>query len=210
MQEQEGIRVIEWKDLDKSKFLVLSPTLFFGVRLFLYPTVLVKTRLQVQSKKQLYRGVTDALVKIARQEGVRGLYKGFLVNSLAVISGQVYIMSYELIRERLKDLAPALKGFVAGGVASLLGQSITVPVDVLSQYKMVQGIGGDLGNQDAVRIFKGHSQQLSGFQIAKIIFKEYGLIGFYLLVVLVIIWNKHYIRDLILSTQVSIEATLFL
>ena len=169
--------MIEWKDLDKSKFLILNPTLFFGVRLCLYPTILVKTRLQLQTRKQLYRGVTDALAKIARQEGARGLYKGFFVNSLGIISGQVYIMSYELIRGRLSDLAPALKGFIAGGLASVLGQSITVPVDVLSQYKMVQGIGGDLGNQDAVRIFKGHNQQLNTFEIARIIFKESGLIG---------------------------------
>ena len=194
--------MIEWKDLDKSKFLILSPILFFGVRLCLYPTILVKTRLQLQNRKQLYRGVTDALSKIARQEGARGLYKGFAVNSLGIISGQVYIMSYELIRGRLNELAPALKGFVAGGVASVLGQSITVPVDVLSQYKMVQGIGGDLGNQDAVRIFKGYNQQLSSFQIARIIFKEHGLIGLFCY-----IWDKSF---KIACIQVSTEVTLSL
>ena len=177
MQDQEGIRVIEWKDLNKTKFLLLNPAFFFGIRLFLYPTSLVKTRLQVQSKKQLYRGAWDALFKISRQEGIRGLYKGFFVNSFGMISGQVYIITYELLRASLTDYAPAYKGFVAGGVASLLAQSITVPVDVLSQYKMVQGASEALGNQDALRIFKGQSQQLTTSQIAKTIFMENGIMG---------------------------------
>ncbi|KAI6660529.1 Solute carrier family 25 member 44 [Oopsacas minuta] len=179
MQEQEGIQIIEWKDLNKTKFLLLSPAFFFGVRLCLYPTILVKTRLQVQAKKQVYRGAIDALFKISKQEGVRGLYKGFFVNSLGLISGQVYIITYELLRGKLSNHAPAIKGFVAGGIASILAQSITVPVDVLSQYRMVMGAGSDLGNQDALSLFKGQNKQLSSYQIAKIIFKEHGLIGFY-------------------------------
>ena len=38
---------VNWEMLDKSRFFVLSPALFSGVSAALYPTVVVKTHLQV-------------------------------------------------------------------------------------------------------------------------------------------------------------------
>lgn len=137
----EHVKHIEWEDMDKRKFYLIGPTLFLGIRALLYPANLVKTRLQVQRKKALYTGSFDAFVKVIRFEGVRGLYKGFLVNSFGLLSGQFYITTLELIRARTKEYSNAVRGFLAGGCASLVGQTITVPVDVISQKLMVQGQG---------------------------------------------------------------------
>lgn len=137
----EHVRHIEWEEMDKKKFYFFGPTLFLGIRALLYPANLVKTRLQVQRKDALYKGSFDAFVKVIRFEGLRGLYKGFLVSCLGLLSGQCYITTLELIRTRTKEYNNAVRGFLAGGCASLVGQTITVPVDVVSQKLMVQGQG---------------------------------------------------------------------
>lgn len=137
----EEVRHIEWEEMDKRKFYFFGPTLFLGIRALLYPANLVKTRLQVQRKNALYKGSFDTLVKVVRYEGIRGLYKGFLVSSFGLLAGQCYITTLELVKTRTKNYNSAVRGFLAGGLASLVGQTITVPVDVVSQKLMVQGQG---------------------------------------------------------------------
>ena len=137
----EQVKHIGWEDLDKRKFFVFGPTLFLGVRVILYPANLIKTRLQVQRKKVLYNGTFDAFGKIVRAEGPRGLYKGFMVSCAGLFSGQCYITTYELVRSKTEQYSLTVRGLLAGGCASLVGQTITVPVDVLSQKLMVQGLG---------------------------------------------------------------------
>lgn len=133
--------MIEWHQLDKRKFLILGPSLFFFVRGLVYPFNLIKTRLFMQEKKSMYRGTLNAFVKIARYEGISGLYRGYLVSSLGLVSGQLYIVTYELIRSSnfLTGRRTETKGFVAGGCATLIGQTITVPVDIITQHRMMAG-----------------------------------------------------------------------
>ena len=69
------IRTIEWDMLDKSKFIPMSMASSFTVRTFLYPLTLIRTRLQVQYKNDVYNGTYDAFKKIFRSEG-----ETFLVN----------------------------------------------------------------------------------------------------------------------------------
>jgi len=137
----EQVKHIEWKDMDKKKFYFFGPTLFLGIRAVLYPANLIKIRLQVQRKHALYNGSKDAFFKVIRTEGFRGLYKGFTVSCLGLLSGQFYITTYELVRARTSQYSTAIRGLVAGGLASLVGQTITVPVDIVSQKLMVQGQG---------------------------------------------------------------------
>jgi solute carrier family 25 protein 44 len=88
---------IAWDDLDKRKFYVIGPSVFVFVRAAVYPSQLVKTRLQIQnSKNPLYRGTFDAFRKIIRQEGFLGLYKGFGASLLNIFIGNIYISIYEL------------------------------------------------------------------------------------------------------------------
>lgn len=92
---------ISWDELDKRRYFVLGPTMFLAVRAAVYPSNLVKTRLQVQSKANpLYAGTFDAFRKIARQEGMKGLYKGFGASTANVLTGNVYISVYEMARKQ--------------------------------------------------------------------------------------------------------------
>ncbi|XP_051975969.1 solute carrier family 25 member 44-like [Xyrauchen texanus] len=143
MQQKRNIKIIEWEDLDKRKFYSLGIFMTMTTRATLYPFTLIRTRLQVQKGKSLYNGTFDAFCKILKAEGVRGLYRGFMVNTFTLISGQAYITTYELVRKYVSCYSSnnTVKSLVAGGSASLVAQSITVPIDVVSQQLMVQGQG---------------------------------------------------------------------
>ncbi|XP_061750593.1 solute carrier family 25 member 44a [Nerophis ophidion] len=141
MQQKGAIRIIEWEDLDKRKFYSLGLLMTLTTRATVYPASLIRTRLQVQKGKTLYSGTADAFCKILRSEGVRGLYRGFMVNTFTLLSGQAYITTYELARKYVSQYSASntLKSVVAGGAASLVAQTITVPIDVVSQHLMMQG-----------------------------------------------------------------------
>ncbi|XP_028298647.1 solute carrier family 25 member 44-like [Gouania willdenowi] len=146
MQQKRNIQIIEWEDLDKRKFYSFGVFMTMSIRATVYPATLIRTRLQVQKGKSLYGGTFDAFFKILRAEGVRGLYRGFMVNTFTLISGQAYITTYELVRKYVSQYSDdnSVKSLVAGGSASLVAQSITVPIDVVSQQLMMQGAGQHL------------------------------------------------------------------
>ncbi len=100
----DGPQHIAWDDLDKRKYFIFGPSAFLAVRALVYPSNLVKTRLQVQSHaKPLYTGTFDAFRKILKQEGPRGLYKGFGASTANVLTGNVYISVYEMARKLSLD-----------------------------------------------------------------------------------------------------------
>ena len=139
MEKLQAGQMIEWNDLDKKKFYVIGPSCFMMVRIFLYPFNLIKTRLFMQQKTSHYSGTFDAFGKVVRHEGFRGLYKGFMVSSLGMLSGQLYITTYEVVRSHLGNYNSEMKGLIAGACATLVGQTVTVPIDVVSQIMMMQG-----------------------------------------------------------------------
>jgi solute carrier family 25 protein 44 len=184
-------RDISWEDINKRKYYLYSPSFYLAVRLLIHPLSVIKTRLQMQNDAAIsrlrprrtghqytptYTGTVDAFKKIVRTEGARALYKGFAVSSLSIFSGQLYITSYEIFREfllksneRNKFVSPKIidvvRNSVAGGCASLLSQTIVVPIDVISQKQMMLK-GSTDGSQPAV-------------SIPKEIFRKHGILGFY-------------------------------
>src|SRR5688500_12072412 len=90
---------IECEMMDSNRFFSLSIVNSVTLRIFLYPLTVVKTRLQVQrGKYPVYSGTFDAFLKIIRQEGLTGLYKGFMINTFQVVSGIGYLITYEKVR----------------------------------------------------------------------------------------------------------------
>lgn len=181
-----------WDEIDPVKYYFISPALFFCVRFSLHPFTLIKTRLQMQRMitsgseglhMVQYKGTFDALQKITRYEGVRALYKGFGVATLGMISGQIYITTYERIRQQIADANDELqlvgvdhidfvRNGLAGGTSSLLAQLIVNPVDIVSQKRMMHtGLAHKLPG--------GCMGHLSVFEMIKLIMKKDGLRGFY-------------------------------
>ena len=139
MEKLKSGQMIEWEDLDKKRFYVIGPGLFMFVRGMIYPFNLIKTRLFMQRQTSQYTGTADAFRKVVQREGFRGLYKGFVVSSLGLISGQLYLTTYEMVRSYLSGYRSEVRGLIAGATATLVGQSVTVPIDIVTQIMMMQG-----------------------------------------------------------------------
>ncbi|KAI5626263.1 solute carrier family 25, member 44 b, partial [Silurus asotus] len=179
MQQKRNIQIIEWEDLDKRKFYSFGVFMTMTIRATVYPAMLIRTRLQVQKGKSLYSGTCDAFRKILRAEGIRGLYRGFMVNTFTLISGQAYITTYELVRKYVSGYSKdnTVKSLVAGGSASLVAQSITVPIDVISQQLMMQGEGEHL-TRFKVKAAPGAKHRVAFGQTRDIIVQIFAVDGF--------------------------------
>ena len=150
----------EWSEVDPVRLFSVGGGMMLGVRLCLFPFSLIKTRLQaapvvaVAAPLQAAPGVIGTAVGVVRAEGVRGLYRGFGMSAASTVPQNiVYLTTYETTRSRLKPLvdravegcgvgAGVEEGFrslVAGGTASMVTQTLVVPVDVIVQRRMTEG-----------------------------------------------------------------------
>lgn len=177
---------IDWRELDKRKYYVFGPTLFMGVRIVIYPATLIKTYLQLQRADGEYKGVYDAFSKIIRNEGFRGLYRGFLPNALTVFAGQIYITIYEFSRSEVKTklsqyesvpqyMEDPIRNFVAASLASVFSQFIVVPLDIVSQYLMIQGRKGFVDHSNPYN----YTHRVGIMRVARDIAQFEGIRGFY-------------------------------
>lgn len=142
LAEQE-IYVIEQHMMDRWKFLPYVTVGNCMIRCTLYPLNLVKTRLQSQTGKDMYRGTFHAMGSIWRHEGLQGLYRGVSINIPQIVPSVCYIMTYEQIRNEMRK-HPALnhnlvKAVVSGAAASLASQTLSVPLDIITQHIMLVG-----------------------------------------------------------------------
>ena len=80
--------IIGLDDMNMTRFMILAPSMWLANRWILYPTNLVKTRLQTQHGVGLYTGTLDCYRKVIKYEGIRGLWRGFFSNSFGVIGSQ--------------------------------------------------------------------------------------------------------------------------
>lgn len=163
----EEVKQVEWQHIDKLKYYTLGSAFFIGINAVLYPTDVIKTRLQVQRTNALYKGTFDALFKTLKSEGLKGLYKGFLVSQLSVLAGHFYVTSYEVSRSKMSFLNDGSRGFVAGGFAAIMEQFLANPIEVVSQKLMIQGQG------ETKAKLKGAAR------ISIDVFKDQGVRGFY-------------------------------
>lgn len=121
--------------------------------------------------------------KIFKSEGFPGLYRGFWISSVQIVSGVFYISTYEGVRHLLhqKGAGNQTKSLIAGGAASLVGQTIIVPFDIISQHVMVLGMNQHNNNYMinplGIDLKKSKTAQL--VQIAREIMKQDGVAGFY-------------------------------
>uniref|UniRef100_A0A8D8TUB3 Solute carrier family 25 member 44 n=1 Tax=Cacopsylla melanoneura TaxID=428564 RepID=A0A8D8TUB3_9HEMI len=181
---------IEWEMMNKAQFFPLSMLSSFCVRGSLYPLTLIKTRLQLQKHDQLYKGLLDAGCKIYKNEGLGGLYRGFWVSSVQILSGTMYIATYEGARHVIarNDIHnPQIKSLIAGASASLVGQTIIVPFDVISQHLMVLGLATTANKPNkkivleplGITIDTTQTKFRTTINIAQFIYKHDGFKGFY-------------------------------
>lgn len=138
--------------LDKKKFFVHGAGIFSALTGALFPLTVVKTRMMALDGAPT--GLSGAVItarEVVRHDGFRGLYKGFGTVLFGAIPARIlYLGTLESTKSALatalhhhSDLPePAIASsasFVAGGAASLAGQLVVVPIDVVSQRLMIMG-----------------------------------------------------------------------
>lgn len=135
------------------------------------PMDLVKQRLQVQQNNKAirYKNSLHACVTIAREEGIRGLYRGGLIAAFSMY-GAVYFPLYENFKlavaryrgETINDLTlvdQLLGGFIAGGIAA----AITCPSDVIKTQMQVYSVAD--GGEKTVRATARSMYRQSGLKV---------------------------------------------
>jgi len=191
LPEDTFIKTVEWEMLDKSKFFPMSMATSFTIRCFLYPLTLIRTRLQVQRGNETYNGTWDAGRKIYKTEGFKGLYRGFFVSVPQVVSGLCYVSTYEMVRHLLENNLGIknnkTKAFVGGGAASIVGQTIIVPFDIISQHLMLMGQVSNTKTANELKAsvnpfnieLEGRSKAAIAADITRNVYRRDGLKGFY-------------------------------
>ncbi|KAK7096039.1 solute carrier family 25 member 44-like [Littorina saxatilis] len=190
----EEIQVIELRMMDKRKYYPLTLASGLCIRSMLYPFMLIKTRLQIQRGNTVYKGTFDAFLKISRGEGASGLYRGFWVSCLQLFPSMSYITSYEWARHHLTQEMDVTNtrqvSFAAGGLASIVGQTLAVPLDIVTQHLMLMGRrteGGEaraqrkLASLQTVRVSEQarHSRFGAVQAVVETIYRQSGVLGFY-------------------------------
>lgn len=142
--DMAAITVIEFHMMDKRKYFPLTTLSGFTIRTMLYPFTLIKTRLQLQRHNSVYTSLFDAVRTIVRNEGFNGLYRGFWVSNLMMVSQVSYIGTYEGVRNYLANNTTLtnnkVRSLIAGGCASVVGQTTVVPIDIVSQHLQLLGL----------------------------------------------------------------------
>ncbi|XP_010672583.2 uncharacterized protein LOC104889134 [Beta vulgaris subsp. vulgaris] len=144
---------IHWDRLDKTKFHVIGSILFTAQSALLHPTAVVKTRMQVAGSGFSHTRGVSLFAQILKTDGITGIFRGFGTSAIGSIPGRVLVLSsLELSKDMsLKyldrfDMPEATRLGIANGAAGMISNSVSciyyVPLDVVCQRLMVQGIPG--------------------------------------------------------------------
>uniref|UniRef100_A0A804N357 Mitochondrial substrate carrier family protein n=2 Tax=Zea mays TaxID=4577 RepID=A0A804N357_MAIZE len=144
---------INWERLDKTRFHVIGAILFTAQQGALHPTAVVKTRMQVAEGGLAHMSGFAVFRRILRSDGIPGIFRGFGTAAVGALPGRVLALtSLEISKEMTFkycehfDLSEASQIAIANGIAGLMSSicscSYFVPLDVICQRLMVQGLPG--------------------------------------------------------------------
>ncbi|XP_056602117.1 solute carrier family 25 member 45 isoform X2 [Triplophysa dalaica] len=110
------------------------------------PIDLVKVRLQNQTDRGKYRGPVHCLTMILREDGLKGLFRGFWALALRdVPCFGLYFLPYEWMCRMLSEKGKQPGTFavlMAGGVAGVVTWACATPMDVMKARLQMSGAGG--------------------------------------------------------------------
>ncbi|MQL73757.1 hypothetical protein Taro_006127 [Colocasia esculenta] len=144
---------INWERLDKTRFHVIGSILFTAQMGLLHPIAVVKTRMQVAADNCAHMHGFSVFKNILRNDGVPGIFRGFGTSAIGSLPGRVlFLTSLEVSKEMALKHAEntemteatriGMANGVAGMVSNLLSCAYFVPLDVICQRLMIQGLPG--------------------------------------------------------------------
>lgn len=179
---------VTWDGLDKRKFFLVGAGMFSCVTCMLYPLSVIKTRQMVDGSAVGSRPPPAmSIVKdIVKERGIPGLYRGFgtiVVGTLPIRF--VYLSTLEVVKARARlvcealDLPPMAHGIAdaaGGATASMCSQVLGVPVDIISQRQMVQGVAVRAASGEGTVRLRGYR---NGLHALREIIAAEGVLGLY-------------------------------
>lgn len=113
------------------------------------PLERVKMLMQIQVSEARYTGVTQTLVKIGKEEGLYGYFKGNGTNIVRIVPyTAVQFAAYEEFKKLLKipedprEQRPLMR-LTAGAMAGIVSSTATYPLDLIRTRLAVQGEGSE-------------------------------------------------------------------
>nr|GLL48493.1 solute carrier family 25 member 44-like isoform X1 [Ipomoea trifida] len=153
--------------LDKGRFHITGAILFTAQSALIHPTAVVKTRMQVAAASSGFSHMTGLSVfkHILKNDGIPGIFRGFGTSAIGSLPGRVLALtSLEVSKDMMLkhtqgiDMPEATRVGIANGVAGMVSNLIScvyfVPLDVICQRLMVQGVPGSKlcnGTFDVIR-----------------------------------------------------------
>lgn len=164
--------------------------LYFVEQLLVYPSDLLKTRLQVDLRpnNKVWKDWLVLCQHIRKKEGYRGFFRGFTFNTVAGVPAQlVYLATYNWCKEWVEGLGgPAWKAspmapLCAGALAEGLTSIVWVPLDVVVQKIQLQG-GLPEHWESKAKAQNQFAQQIGGafkgpWEVTREVVKEDGVLG---------------------------------
>uniref|UniRef100_A0A8C4NMD1 Solute carrier family 25 member 32 n=1 Tax=Eptatretus burgeri TaxID=7764 RepID=A0A8C4NMD1_EPTBU len=141
---------------------------------FTNPIWVTKTRLVLQYEnvecQRRYHGMFDALTKIYKHEGIRGLYKGFVPGLFGTSHGALQFMAYEELKKRYNEhlLRPTTTHLSTHEYLSMAALSKTFAVASTYPYQVVRA-----------RLQDQHTSYAGVWDVMKCTWRNEGLRGFY-------------------------------
>ncbi|KAL1539158.1 solute carrier family 25 member 44-like isoform X1 [Salvia divinorum] len=144
---------VNWDRLDKTRFHVIGAILFTMQSALIHPTAVVKTRMQVAGSDIFRMNGLSVFRHIIRSDGIPGIFRGFATSAIGSLPGRVLAltsleMSKDMTLKYTKglDMPEATRIGIANGVAGMVSNLLScvyfVPLDVVCQRLMVQGVPG--------------------------------------------------------------------
>ncbi|KAL6526459.1 hypothetical protein OROGR_015549 [Orobanche gracilis] len=141
------------KALDKTRFHVIGAALFTFQSALIHPTTVAKTRMQVAGSSISQMNGLSVFRCIIRTDGIPGIFRGFGTSAIGSLPGRVLALtSLEVSKDMtLKyteglNMSEATRIGIANGVAGWVSNLVScvyfVPLDVICQRLMVQGLPG--------------------------------------------------------------------
>ncbi|CAI9113915.1 OLC1v1014620C1 [Oldenlandia corymbosa var. corymbosa] len=144
---------INWDRLDKTRFHAIGAILFTAQSALIHPTAVVKTRMQVADSGLAQMGGLSVFKTILKTEGVPGIFRGFGTSAIGSMPGRVLALtSLEVSKDMMfkytegLNMPEATRVGIANGFGGMFSNLVScvyfVPLDVICQRLMVQGLPG--------------------------------------------------------------------
>ncbi|KAL6535655.1 hypothetical protein OROMI_027029 [Orobanche minor] len=144
---------INWDRLDKTRFHVIGAVLFTVQSALIHPTTVVKTRMQVAGSGISQMNGLSVFRCIVRTDGIPGIFRGFGTSAIGSLPGRVLALTSLEVSKNMTlkyteglNMPEATRIGIANGVAGWVSNLVScvyfVPLDVICQRLMVQGLPG--------------------------------------------------------------------